>query len=272
LINRGRALSFDDVYEGLLWVASHGGRISYTDLYGGDRFAAHGRARAELGRISLIEHRAGRPLLSVIAVAQRTGRPSGGLFILAQQHDSGHIPCTCGTTLIAAGEREPGFLGRQLVLVLQEWAPPAFVLGPTFVRLDATRSEGKARDLSIDIDTIDRGTAAHKAIQNRLAEFLEANGIRARQPGPGPQFDMAWESGDQFWIAEVKSVTKANETQQLRLGLGQILDYRSKTPRPARAALVIEQEPSDLQWIDTCAGVGVTLCWPGHLEPLLAPT
>lgn len=260
---------FDDVYEGLRWIAAEGGLISYSDLYGGDRGQAHGRASSELGRISLAEHQSGRPLLSVIAVAQGTSRPSSGLFVLAQDHDSGTTPCSCGTSLIEAGEREPAFLGRQLQLVRAHWAGFAPKLGKPFRPLDESTSTKGIGRLSVDLDSVDRGRSAHKHIQNVLAEFIEAHAWVPRTPEREPYCDMAWEANGTSWIAEVKSLTQTNETQQLRLGLGQVLDYRTRSRTGTMAALVVEREPTDLTWIDVCAGSAVTLCWPGGFDVLL---
>jgi hypothetical protein len=41
-----------------------------------------------------------------------------------------------------------------------------------------------------------------------------------------PSFDLGWVHDDCLFVAEVKSVTPANEERQLRLGLGQLLRYR----------------------------------------------
>jgi hypothetical protein len=47
-----------------------------------------------------------------------------------------------------------------------------------------------------------------------------------RTPRPDePQYDLAWLAGDTLYVAEVKSLTAANEERQLRLGLGQVLRY-----------------------------------------------
>lgn len=71
------------------------------------------------------------------------------------------------------------------------------------------------------------------------------------------------------------SLARTSKTQQLRLGLGQVLDYRQAiaTPgAPIRAALVIEQEPSDLRWVEVCSAVGVVLAWPKRFAAVFAGT
>src|ERR671937_858315 len=85
-------------------------------------------------------------------------------------------------------------------------------------RANETTSTSERDPFSIDPDVVDRGLRAHAATQNSLADFLEARGIQATSPLPNePQFDLAWEHGDQTCVAEVKSLTAKNEERQLRL-------------------------------------------------------
>lgn len=66
-------------------------------------------------------------------------------------------------------------------------------------------------------------------------------------------------------IVEVKSLSGADEAQQLRLGLGQVLDYRARL-RPQRAVLAVEHEPSDPHhWTHISRDVGIELVWPPNL-------
>jgi hypothetical protein len=77
--------------------------------------------------------------------------------------------------------------------------------------------------------------------------------------------------GEFTYVAEVKSITSANEEHQLRLGLGQVLRYRhmlAADGRAVNAVLVPEREPSDPSWIHLCRAVGVTLAWPAQFEEL----
>jgi hypothetical protein len=78
-----------------------------------------------------------------------------------------------------------------------------------------------------DPDAIDRATNRHSALQNRLAAHVESQGARTYGRGSlDPVFDLAWETSDAFYLAEVKTLTSTNEASQLRLGLGQLLHYR----------------------------------------------
>jgi len=67
-------------------------------------------------------------------------------------------------------------------------------------------------------------------------------------------------------VAEVKSITPANEERQLRLGLGQVLRYRQvlTTRGSVRPILAIERAPQDVSWSTLCSELGVRLVWPGH--------
>lgn len=97
-----------------------------------------------------------------------------------------------------------------------------------------------------------------------VAAALAADGIEPLSPAPGePNFDIAWRVDGTLFVAEVKSLTDANEERQLRLGLGQVLRYRSQLSRQTkleiRALLIPERPPSDLSWEAVCASVDVTL-------------
>ena len=98
-----------EVRDRLVAVAKAGDTITYTDLYG-DRYLAHARASGDLGEISLLEHMAGRPLLSVVAVSKTTGQPSHGLFDLALLHDQGKTTPEIPIRAALVIEQEPSDL------------------------------------------------------------------------------------------------------------------------------------------------------------------
>lgn len=112
----------------------------------------------------------------------------------------------------------------------------------------------------------------HARTQNALAGLLRSRGLRPRSAKPGePQFDIAWVNGPTLFVAEVKSLTKRNEEQQLRLGLGQVLRYRNllSTPRQqVRAVLAGERRPSDPRWTTLCDEYDVCLVWPPAFDDL----
>jgi hypothetical protein len=117
---------------------------------------------------------------------------------------------------------------------------------------------------SVDPESLERALAGHARVQNALAHFIRARGFVPMSPGrSGPDFDLAWE-GTRFTVAEVKSLNGANVERQLRLGLGQVLQYRtllSSSGVGVGAVLAVEH-PVEAVWIDVCSSVGVVLTWP----------
>lgn len=128
----------------------------------------------------------------------------------------------------------------------------------------------------VDPDAIDRGLAAHVKIQNDLAEMARLAGFEAFSPGPdGPQFDLAWSELDGWvTVVEVKSLTAENESGQIRLGLGQILDYAfqlNQMGHRVKPVLVVERAPISGHWVDVCATAGVRLLWGDRVQDLFNP-
>ena len=141
-----------------------------------------------------------------------------------------------------------------------------------------------------DPDKVDRGTTAHKDTQDALAEALRNAGLEPRSPQPGdPAFDIAWRGGDAegtAFICEVKSLTTQNETSQIRLAIGQVLDYahaldslrkagalplRWKGVQAVRAVVAVERLPAeDARWAGLCEKHGIILTWPEEYACTLA--
>lgn len=125
-----------------------------------------------------------------------------------------------------------------------------------------------------DVRLLERSHIAHNRTQNALADFLRRHGLAPLSPAPeGPQFDLAWRSAEGILsVAEVKSIAEGSATDQLRLGLGQVLEYRFRLSQQfgedVRAHLIVEAAPGDLSWRDICEACGVTLSWPPDF-PLL---
>lgn len=127
----------------------------------------------------------------------------------------------------------------------------------------ATRARDEFR---VDPDAVDRALRGHRHTQNLLARWARNRGYRPRRPGKGePRFDVAWQQGDVLVVAEVKSLSGGlAQTGQLRLGLGQVLDYAAQfEDRGLRTkpVLAVEHEP-DERWDRVCSRNGVVLIWP----------
>ncbi|MFJ3339033.1 hypothetical protein [Streptomyces sp. NPDC086766] len=147
-------------------------------------------------------------------------------------------------------------------------------IGQTYVAPDEGMTPTSGAPSVPDPDLVGRNLSAHRRLQNRLAEAARAHGYIALSPGTlDPDFDLALLSADgRVTVCEVKSLTSANETRQLRTGLGQILDYQDQLTARApqvSAVLWVEREPSERRWVDLCRRVGVTLAWPGQEDSVL---
>ena len=147
-----------------------------------------------------------------------------------------------------------------------ESRPPTEAVAPAARRSlyqpkDENFQTSVAKTWEHDQDTVDRGTASHRRLQNELARLAAKNGLKPEDRG---NIDVAWIDRNTLVVIEVKSTTPQNETKQLRLGLGQVLDYQDVEARgfdSVRAVLAIEQPPSDERWIRLCARHGVELVW-----------
>jgi hypothetical protein len=101
----------------------------------------------------------------------------------------------------------------------------------------------------------------HDVLCRRLIAYLERYGILAGEL-VDPPVDVAWQSpaGLQM-IAEVKSCVAGNEIEQLRLGLGQVLEYRHRAAAvrgPVNAVLLVSRV-ADPAWFELCRSVDVQL-------------
>ena len=149
---------------------------------------------------------------------------------------------------------------------------PAGIPSSTAPRLDYPyREEDEAVGIRLsgtrefDPDVMERASQAHRKLQNHLARWLRHHGLTPVSPAASPRFDVGWWADNVFWVAEVKSFGVENEAHQIRLGLGQVLDYVHQLAGfglAIRAALVVEEEPAGGRWADLCASHGVVLTWP----------
>lgn len=142
---------------------------------------------------------------------------------------------------------------------------------PDYLPANETPATQPREPFAVDQNEVDRALGAHAATQNALATWVRAKGMAPLRPGGGAaDFDVAWDDGVTFTVAEVKSLTRGNETGQLRLGLGQVLHYAmvlGENGREVRAVLAVEREPTD-PWLGLCAAHWVTLVWPGDFDRL----
>ena len=128
-----------------------------------------------------------------------------------------------------------------------------------------------------DPDLVGRGNRAHKRTRNVLGAYVKALGLEPLDPEPpsDPPFDLAWWKGGILYVAEVKSLTRENEERQLRLGLGQLLQYSHllrKRTEHVISVLVPELKPRDPEWGQLCKALNVKFVFPPDFEGLIDET
>lgn len=121
--------------------------------------------------------------------------------------------------------------------------------------------------LALDLAHLDKGTEAHESTIAALIEHLARQHVELRgHARNAPRFEAGWSRGDDVFIAEVKSLTGASEDQQIRLGIGQVLDYAhqlqlARTCGRVRPVLVLEKQPTDPRWTSLAETSGILLTW-----------
>ncbi|WP_037705858.1 hypothetical protein [Streptomyces sp. AA1529] len=152
--------------------------------------------------------------------------------------------------------------------------PPNVPVGNSYRVVDEEVEPASGQPSPPDPDLSGRNLRAHRRLQNELASTAHARGLEVFSPAAAdPDFDLGWrdESGT-LTVCEVKSLTRANETRQLRAGIGQLLDYHDRLRDRAsevRALLWVEHEPAEARWIGLCKRVGIELSWPGREQDVL---
>ena len=147
-------------------------------------------------------------------------------------------------------------------------SPAGVAYRPT--KRSITRSKSP-RQLVMDLDQLERKTAAHHQLVDAVAEAIEEAGRHPLSPLTSEcAFDVAWEKSSVLNVVEVKTIDR-HEVQQMRLGLGQVLEYRQtmrSQGRKVKAHLVLSHEPTSMRMIAACEAVGVNLAWPEKYELL----
>lgn len=145
-------------------------------------------------------------------------------------------------------------------------------LDTEYRRVDEETGVSSIAPAVVDPDIVDRGVKGHKVTQNALAEFLQRKGLKPLSPGPGdPGFDVGWWDDGVLYIAEVKSLTIANETGQMRSAIGQLLDYAFQVRahrKEVRPVIVLERAPVSDRWVALCGELKIALSWPGNFDSI----
>lgn len=191
---------------------------------------------------------------SWVAIPGRSGRDNQPYFNPMVVHQAWTTKGGRGArTLPKAPPSPKSFLGRYR---------------PANTRAKTSRAQVFARDP----DRVDRGLRGHNVTQELLADAVRSAGFTPHSSTTSEcDYDLAWENHRQVTVVEVKSLTNQNERLQLRLGLGQVLQYAFHLQAPGwkiQPVLAVEREPRDARWKMICERHGVKLVWPGTMAEL----
>lgn len=253
-----------------------GNQHGYFDRWEGDDFMYCGEGQAgdqqlSHGNAAILNHRKDGRALRLFEGARGTVRYIGEFELDLND------PYTWETSPATGGGADRKVVMFRLHPLERAWIPQR---GRERSRLSEpyrTQDESvatKARDdVRIDPDRVDRGLRAHRALQNELAEWARSHGFTPISPARGePEFDVGWWQDDVFTVVEVKSLGESGlpTVSQLRLGLGQVLDYQFSLIAKGydvRAVLAVEHDPGQY-WTDLCSSQDVIVVWAGALDGL----
>lgn len=140
-------------------------------------------------------------------------------------------------------------------------------IGGEYINVDESSTTRDGVVFRKDPQQVDRGLRGHAATQNALAEWLRKQDIAVLRAG-AVNFDLAWKVAGSLYVAEVKSLHPVNERNQIRLGIGEVIDFAYRL-QGARRVLAVEAEPEDPTWDAICRSANVQLVWPGAFDRLL---
>lgn len=151
----------------------------------------------------------------------------------------------------------------ELLLVVAPASSPNVSLGAPYRSASGGIAQREAQVLKQDLSALDAATRLHADTQNEAAEVVRAHGLKPLSPESGqPLFDLAWNGGSGLVLAEIKGIADSNRRQQIRLALGQVLDYRytlsGQVTQTVHAAIVLSHPPHPDERA-FCRSAGVTL-------------
>lgn len=136
----------------------------------------------------------------------------------------------------------------------------------TYRRAGVSTSSTHRLPFEVDPDKVDRGLNGHRKTQDALADWLSAQGIEPLSPTGVPTFDLAWRVGGELFVGEVKSLMPENEVHQIRLAIGQVLEYGHRLD--ATPVVILERKPTDEMWLDLTRRLDIWLVWPDSFDSL----
>jgi hypothetical protein len=151
---------------------------------------------------------------------------------------------------------------------------------PKYVKANEKQRNVAANWLTSN-EALVKSTAKHNKLQNSLSTWLTKNGYEPDSTRAMDKLivDIKWRKANIVCVCEVKTLG-AEESNQLRLGLGQVLSYRFETKRIenlerktlVKAVLAIDKKPAKNSklWEDLCQELDVLLIWPGQFQKIKA--
>jgi hypothetical protein len=115
-----------------------------------------------------------------------------------------------------------------------------------------------------DTDAKDAETQEHADVLNRLYRLLQSAEVSVVCGTTRPACDLAFKTRAGITIVEAKSLPNGSDDHQMRVGLGQVLEYRAElsnhVDRPIHAIVAVPRAPDRAAtWRSACDGAGVTL-------------
>ena len=119
-----------------------------------------------------------------------------------------------------------------------------------------------------DMDALERKTRAHHQLQRETEQWLTSLGwTTGLSPDGRILTDLMAEQDGRWLVVEIKTLDEdrpALARQQLRLGLGQVLDYRERLRAiyaDTDAIVVLDHAPVEPLWTEIMRSCGVGLAW-----------
>lgn len=148
---------------------------------------------------------------------------------------------------------------------------------PQYVKANE-KQNNVAKNWLTSNEALVKKTVQHNRLQNSLSTWLKKNGYEPDSTRALDKLvvDIKWKKANTLCVCEVKTLGD-EESNQLRLGLGQVLSYRFETQRIenlnqktiVKAVLAIDKKPSTKHsnlWEDLCHELDVLLIWPGQFN------
>lgn len=249
-----------------------GEQHGYLDHWEGDVFLYTGEGQTNdqtmnQGNAAILNHaKEGRAL--------RVFKGTGGIVLYLGEFVLAEPPWIPSTAPETGGGPIRKVIVFRLVPVEHSSDAQALEEKPEYRHADEDVKSKAADPFERDPNAVDRALAAHARLQNSLHAFLKQHRVTSWSSQQGePDYDLAWRRRKELYVAEVKSLPAGSETKQLRLGLGQVLDYQDtllERHSRVRPVLVVERRPADPRWVRLCERLGVGLVWPKSFEELLS--